>query len=159
MALAHWQNLAETLAGHLLNSMLEGVVIALFGSLLLRMLAKQNSSVRFAVLLSALAAIAALPIVDSFRSTAAVLGGTQHSALNLPASWAADIVILWAVIAAVGLAKIALGFHQLQKLRQTCIPVNSESFDAALLITLQKFGAGRLRFASRLRSVSRTPQS
>ena len=151
MALTHWQSVSEILAGHLLNSVVEGLAIALLVSLILRMLDKQNSSTRFAMLLSALAAVVAMPVVESlagrfvesFRPSTGPAYPAEHSALSLPGFWAVGIVIVWAMIATAALARIAAGFWLLQKLRRSCVPVDWPALPPALRQTLQQFGTSR----------------
>lgn len=140
----HWQALAQVFSERMLNSIAEGMAIALFGWILLRILGRQNSSTRFAVWFSALVAIAALPL---FESLAFANGGTSshatQSAIRLPGSWAIDIFVLWAVIAAAGLARIAFGFCQLRQLRQSCTPIDLASLHPLLHETLDQFGSVR----------------
>jgi len=139
----HWQALAQVLAERMLNSIAEGIVIALFGWLLLTALRRQNSSTRFAVLFSALATVAMLPMVDGIGSHTAVATSGVHSAFRLPGFWAVEAVVVWAAIAGVNLAKIGLGFWQLRRLRQGCAELDRASLHPDLLDALNKFGFGR----------------
>lgn len=143
-----WQGFSEILAGRLINSVVEGLAIALLASLLLRTLVKHHAGTRFAVLLAALAAIAALPLAESCFLPGSLPSSTLHSALRLPASWATVFLIIWAVIAASGLAKIALGFLRLHQLRKHCINFDSEHVDPALRTALRQFASDR-RFKRR----------
>ncbi|MGB8917366.1 MAG: hypothetical protein WCC89_10940, partial [Candidatus Sulfotelmatobacter sp.] len=121
MAIApHWHALAQMFAERMLNSMTEGIAIALFGWILLRALGRQDSKTRFAVWFSALLTIAAWPFFESMTFTAPSPVGVAHSAIHLPVSWAFDLFLLWAMIAAAGLARIGFGFWQLRKLRRSC---------------------------------------
>jgi beta-lactamase regulating signal transducer with metallopeptidase domain len=137
----HLQSLAELAVGRTLNGLAEGLLIALFGWLLLRTMRQHNSNTRFAVLLATLAAVASMPIIQAACASESSASAT-HFALRLPATWATDIFLLWAVVAAAGLVKIALGFWQLQKLRRSCIPINPRDLHPALPDTLS---ANRLR--------------
>ena len=56
------QSLAQLSAERILNSMVEGIGIALLAWILLRALGRQNSGTRFAVWFAALLGIAALPL-------------------------------------------------------------------------------------------------
>jgi beta-lactamase regulating signal transducer with metallopeptidase domain len=136
----HWQSLAETLAERTLNSLAEGVLIALLTWILLRAVGRWNSSTRFALWFAALAAVVALPVVES-----AYVGGSHsiHSAVQLPSSWAAYIFVAWMIVAGIGLSKIGFGFLQLRGLRQRCIELDVESLDPVLRNTLAQIGAGR----------------
>jgi beta-lactamase regulating signal transducer with metallopeptidase domain len=139
---AHWQGMAQIFAERMLNSMAEGVVIAGFGWLLLLTLRRQNSSTRFAVWFFALAAVVGIPIVESLRSNAGAASAV-HSAFRLPGFWAIDALVIWAVIASAGLAKIGLGFWQLRKLRQSCTEFDLASLHPILGETLSQFGSSR----------------
>jgi len=138
---SHWQALAEMLAGRMLNSVAEGLVIALLGWLVLCAMRRQNSSTRFAMWFAALAAVALLPMVEGARSNAGT--GVVHSAVRLPGSWAVDLFVLWLVIASVGLAKIGFGFWQLRKLRKSCTKLDCDSLPPVLQSTLAEHGSGR----------------
>ncbi len=139
----HWQAAAQIAAERLLNSMAEGIVIALFAWLLLRIMKRQNSSSRFALLFSVLAAIAVMPIADAFWSRINAPANLIHPALRLPGFWAVDLLIIWAVIAAVSLTRIALGFWQLRKLRQSGTVVDPGRLHSAPRNSLNEFGANR----------------
>ncbi len=146
MAIApHWHALAQLFAERMLNSIAEGIAIALFGWILLRALGRQNSSTRFAVWFSALAVIAALPFCESLTASAAASPAlATHSALRLPAAWAIDLFLLWALVAGTGLARIAFGFWQLRKLRRSCVAIESGNLHPLLRESLQKFGLNKL---------------
>jgi beta-lactamase regulating signal transducer with metallopeptidase domain len=104
----------------------------------------QSSATRFAVWLSALATIAAMPFFEgSALRHSVVLAGTMPSALHLPAAWAAEIFSAWALIAGIGLIRIALSFVRLRKIRQTCTVVDRGSLDSSTQKVLRDFGSSR----------------
>jgi beta-lactamase regulating signal transducer with metallopeptidase domain len=141
---AHWQALAEIFAGRVLNSTADGIVIALLIWGMLHALRRQNSSTRFAMWFSGLAAIAFLPIVESLGSRSASLTATTSPlTFRLPGSWAVDALTVWAVIAGIGLAKIGVSFWQLHRLRRSCAPIDSATLPPALRETLNQFGSSR----------------
>jgi beta-lactamase regulating signal transducer with metallopeptidase domain len=140
---SNWQAMAQIFSEGMLNSIGEGIAIALFGWVLLRILGRQNSSTRFAVWFSALIAIAALPIFNNLTLRDSSAFSHAHTPILLPGSWALDIFVLWAIIAAAGLARIAFGFLQLRKLRQSCTPIDPNTLDPILRDTLSKFGSIR----------------
>ena len=143
MAIApHWHALAQMFAERMLNSMTEGIAIALFGWILLRALGRQNSSTRFAVWFSVLVTIAAWPFFESMTFTASPIG-VARSAIHLPVSWAFDLFLLWVMISAAGLARIAFGFRQLHKLRRSCATIEPGSLPPVLRATVKRFGSGR----------------
>src|ERR1700682_1780167 len=140
VAAPQFQALAQLFAERMLNSVVQGVAIALFGWILLRVLGRQNSSTRFAVWFFALVAIAALPFSASLTvGHATGLGVASRSAIWLPSRWALDIFLLWAVIASVGLARIGFGFWRLRKLRRSCAEISPLSLDSLLQDTLKEF--------------------
>jgi beta-lactamase regulating signal transducer with metallopeptidase domain len=137
-----WQVLAQIFADRMLNSLLQGMVVAAFAWVLLRALARQNSGTRFAVRFSTLMAVAALPFFGNIGFGGAGTSGT-HSAFRLPGSWAIDIFGIWAVLASVGLVKVAFGFWQLRRLRYDCTVLEPSSLDPLLRNTLNEFGSSR----------------
>jgi beta-lactamase regulating signal transducer with metallopeptidase domain len=144
VAAPHIQALAQIFAERMLNSVVQGVAIALFGWILLRFLGRQNSSTRFAVWFSALIAIAALPFFASANpnmtaGNATGLAMAPRSAIWLSSRWALDIFLLWVVIASAGLVRIAFGFWRLCKLRQSCTKISPLSLDSLLQNTLREF--------------------
>jgi beta-lactamase regulating signal transducer with metallopeptidase domain len=137
----HWQHFAEAFADRMLNSVLEGTGLALFGWILVKFFRRQNSSTRFAVWFSCLMGIAALPFFHSVTgaSAAAFLNATRP-ALWLPSSWALEIFVVWAMIAGAGVAKIGFAFWQLQRLRRNCLVIDPASLDPVLQQTVNTHG-------------------
>lgn len=136
MAIANWQVLAEIFIERMTNSMVEGMAIALFGWILLRALGRQGSSTRFAVWFSTIVAIAVLPFFENSTSGNAMVA---HSAFRLPGFSATCAFVLWAAVAGVGLARIALGFWRLRQLRRSCTAIDLGSLDPGVRDTLSKF--------------------
>ena len=140
----HLNELARISATSLLNCVFEGVGIALFAWILLRLVGRRNSSTRFAVWFFALLAIAALPIVGVAASSARLTGaGSAGSAITFPSSWALDIFFVWAAIAGVGLLRVGVGLFQLRKLRRSCSAIDTATLDPMLQSTLQAFQSVR----------------
>jgi hypothetical protein len=137
-----WQVLAQIFADRMLNSILQGMVVAAFAWVLLRALARQNSGTRFAVRFSTLVTVAALPFFGNIGFAGAGTSGT-HSAFRLPGSWAIDIFGIWAVLASAGLVKLAFGFWQLRRLRYDCTALQPSGLDPLLRNTLNEFGSSR----------------
>jgi beta-lactamase regulating signal transducer with metallopeptidase domain len=129
------QSLAELSAGCLLNSMAEGIGIALFAWVLLR-ITRQNSGTRFAVLFLALLTIAALPILGSLHP--AVVTIASHSELKIPSSWALYLIAVWLVISGISLGRVVLGFWQLQRLRQSCVAIDLNTLDPVFRKSLEQ---------------------
>jgi beta-lactamase regulating signal transducer with metallopeptidase domain len=140
MNLASIQSLAEFSAGRMLNCMAEGMVIALFAWILLRIMSK-NSGTSFAVWFLALLAVAALPVFGSLHSHQSYV--TSHSEITLPGSWASYLFAGWLIFSAIGLARVSVGLWQLQRLRKSCVAVNPEELDPTVRTTLQQFHSTR----------------
>jgi beta-lactamase regulating signal transducer with metallopeptidase domain len=149
MAVApQFQALAQMFAERMLNSIGQGIAIAAFGWMLLRLFGRQNSSTRFAVWFSALIAIAALPFfatatTNMTAGNASVLAVAPRSAIWLPSRWALDIFLLWALIASAGLVRIGFGFWRLRKLRRSCTAIALISLHPLLRHTLDEFRSVR----------------
>jgi beta-lactamase regulating signal transducer with metallopeptidase domain len=139
----HWQFLAQIFADRMLNSVLEGILLAIFGWAVLRVSGRQSSSTRFAVWLSMMVAIAALPFFGGIGFKSGALTSSIHSAFELPGAYAVDIFVVWAIIAGLGLGKIGFGFWQLRRLRRGCAVIDSASLDPLLRDTLTEFGGSR----------------
>jgi beta-lactamase regulating signal transducer with metallopeptidase domain len=135
----HLQPLAQIFAETMLNSIIQGIAIALFGWMSLRVLGRQNSSTRFAVWFSALIAIAALPLFASITASNASVFTQARSAIWLPRRWALVMFLLWMVIASAGLVRIGFGFWRLRKLRRSCTEIPPLSLDSLLRSTLNEF--------------------
>lgn len=105
---------AEVLAGRLLNGLPAGVAIALAAWIVLRLVGRRNSSTRFAVWFAALVAIGISPLLGGVAAS----GVGRAAAVTVPGSWAMVLLSVWAVIAAVGLARVGMGLHCLRKLRK-----------------------------------------
>ncbi len=75
------QTVAQFSVEHVLNALPEGMLIAFFAWVLLRVLRRQNSGTRFAVLFLALMMVALLPLLT---------GGGSEAKLSAPA-WRGDI--------------------------------------------------------------------
>jgi beta-lactamase regulating signal transducer with metallopeptidase domain len=131
---------ARILAECLLNSMAEGVAIALLAWVVLRIFDRRSSSTRFAVWFSALIVIAALPGLHGFAAGAASAHrGTPVSAFTLPGSWVMGVVLAWALIATMGVLRVVLGLRQLRRLRAGSAVIDPATLDPRLQRTLQEF--------------------
>jgi len=130
-------------AGRMVNGAVAGVVLALAAGALLRLAGRQNSGTRFAVWFSALLGIAALPVVAGIRIGGANSTVESAAQLALPASWAMIAAAIWAAIAGILLARVAVGLWELRKIRREAASVDFAQMPEALRGTLEKFGADR----------------
>src|SRR2546430_7507156 len=99
--------LAQISAGRMLNTLLEGVLIAAFAWLMLRVMGNQNSGTRFAVWFSALLSIAALPFFFT-PGEAAVSTNTSYAGVTLPGSLGIYLFAIWLFISAILLARLGI---------------------------------------------------
>src|SRR5882724_6419007 len=134
-------SLAQLSAERILNCTAEGIVIALLAWLLLRAMGPRNSGTRFAVWFAALLGIAALPLFGNWAATGGELA--KRSEITLPVSWALYIFAAWALVAAVGLLRVGIGFWHLYRLRKSCVPVDVAALDPLLQTTLAEIDASR----------------
>ncbi len=132
---------AQMSVERLLNCVVEGIVIAMFAWALLRLAGRRNSGTRFAVWFCALLAIVVSPFVES--SVKNPVAPSAGAAFTIPGSWSTYLFLAWAVIAAVGLARVAMGLIHLRKIRKSCLPVDLKSVDPMTAQTLAEFDSVR----------------
>ena len=133
--------LAQISMERLLNCLAEGMVIAVFAWVLLRLAGRKNSGTRFVVWFCALVAIAVSPFV--WFGSAAGVSRNSSAALTIPDSWSVYLFAAWAVVAAIGLARVALGLWHLHSVWRDCTPVGASALDPMVVATLEEFRAGR----------------
>ncbi len=156
MALPQIETWAQVGVERVINSLPEGLLIALFAWAVLRLLPKQNSRTRFAVWFFTLLAVVGTACMGGLLLTglhtrafaASGLASETRSAINLPAHWAAYVFVSWLVVACVAMARLSAGVFRLRKLRQTCTPVDALALDPAIRRTLEEL-TGATSFASR----------
>jgi beta-lactamase regulating signal transducer with metallopeptidase domain len=137
------QTIAQVSLEHAFNALPAGLGIALFAWLFLRILRRQNAGARFAVWFVALLTVVALPVLNGLgHSQALGFGGTLHPpiivpAIIIPESWALAGFAVWCVGALAGLIRLTIGLSRLQRLRQSCTPIEIKSLDPSLRKTLE----------------------
>jgi beta-lactamase regulating signal transducer with metallopeptidase domain len=140
----HFQAISETALTGILICFAGGIPAALFAWILLRAFGRQNSSTRFAILFSTLLAILLLPMAAHLRTSAAdSLPLHAQSLITIPSYWAEIIFGLWGLLATFALVRVAVGFVNLQRLRQSCRNVDVTSLSPILQDTLRDFDAAR----------------
>ncbi len=91
---------AQSSAERLVNSAVEGVVLALLAWLVLRLVPRQNAGTRFSIWMATLLSIATLPFAETLaRIDRPVASSISHVSLMLPASWGIALFAVWAVVA------------------------------------------------------------
>ncbi len=109
---------AQSSAERLVNSAVEGVVLALLAWLILRLAPRQNAGTRFSIWMATLLSIATLPVAEAFARVDRPLATVApHAALTLPANLGFALFATWSLIAAFLLARLAFGLVQLFSLR------------------------------------------
>jgi beta-lactamase regulating signal transducer with metallopeptidase domain len=126
------QTVAQVSVERLLNALPEGFLIAVFAWALLRVLRKQNSGTRFAVLFLALLMVAALPLLYGFDERGRLMStgaswatwpGAVRPAIAIPGSWALFVFLAWALGAGMAMARLVSGLWRLRQLRRSCTPM------------------------------------
>ncbi|MGA9543168.1 MAG: M56 family metallopeptidase [Candidatus Sulfotelmatobacter sp.] len=130
--------------GRILNSLPEGVLVALFAWVTLRLLPRQNSGTRFAVWFVALLAVAGLPLIGSIlgpQFLQAASGG--HPLITLPGPWGALLLLAWVLAVSAGMLRLAVGLWRVRRLRRNCITIDSAQLEPAVQKTLADFSSSR----------------
>jgi beta-lactamase regulating signal transducer with metallopeptidase domain len=133
--------IAQISALRIVDCLVEGTLVTVFATLLLRVTRRQSAATRFAVWFSALVAIAALPLLGSAWWSHADRTPAQAlipAAITLPSSWALYVVGAWAAIAGWALIRVGRGLWHLRVLRRSCIPVDPALLDIRLRETLNR---------------------
>jgi beta-lactamase regulating signal transducer with metallopeptidase domain len=131
--------LAQMSAERLMNCLADGILIALFAWMLLRLSGRRNSGTRFAVWFCALLAIAFSPFLQMSSAEGSALVNRTAAAIVIPRSWALYLFVAWATIAAVGLARVAAGLWHVRTIRKNCIPIDSNALNPIVGGTLAEF--------------------
>lgn len=142
------QSFADVAIARVLNSLPEGLIIALFAWMMLRLLPRQNSGTRFAVWFVALLSIVGLPLVG-----AAVIGagaahefltaGTVHPLITLPGHWGTALFLCWLAVASFAMLRLAIGLWHLRGLRRSCIPIEAAELDPTVQNTVASLKLSR----------------
>lgn len=130
------------LAERVLNSIPEGLLLAAFAWLLLKVVPRQNSGTRFAVWFVSLLAIVALPFIHFFGG-AGTVSRAVHAEITLPGTWAVGIAAVWSLMVLIGAARLALGFVHLRTLRKQASSIKPESLDSKVAATVKECRAVR----------------
>jgi Zn-dependent protease with chaperone function len=135
------QTAAQIATGRLVNSLPEGLLIALFAGMTLRLLPKQNSGTRFAVWFVALLAVAGLPLIGGFAGDHSFLAAGPRPLITLAAPWGVVLFLGWLLAAGVAGLRLATGLWRLRGLRKSCTPIDISELDPAIQTTIDDFGS------------------
>ena len=144
MTASLWQSAAQVGVERMLNSIPEGLLIAGFAWLLLRILKQQNSGTRFAVWFSALLAIVSLTFVPRHVAGAAAAWPSPHEPeIVLPSFWAMAIFVGWILIATLALTRLVAGLVRIRKLRRECSPISPAELPLGVRKTIEEMPLAR----------------
>src|ERR1700722_8343275 len=137
------QSVADLVIARVLNSLPEGLLIALFAWMMLRLLPRQNSGTRFAVWFVALLSIAGLPlfgagVIGAGAAHEFLAAGTGSPLLTLPGHWGTALFLCWIAVASFAMLRLAVGLWHLRGLRRRCIPIEAADFDSKVQTTVPK---------------------
>ena len=127
----------------ILDSLVEGSVIAGLGALILRTTPRQNAAARFSVWFSTLVAIAALPLIAAWAPHRIISDALTRPAVTVPESWALYLFGAWALIAGFSLLGVARAVWHLYVLRKSCTPIDPAEMEPVLEETLRRYRMGR----------------
>jgi len=142
------ETMAQIAIGRLLNSLPEGLLIAIFAWVMLRLLPRQNAGTRFAVWFVALLAVAGLPIAGihwigsvAEGHTLSPAGLVGRSVITLPGRWGLLLFAAWILAAGAALLRLTTGLWRLRRLRSSCIPIDAGALEAPIQKTIADFSS------------------
>jgi len=144
------QAIAQIAIGRILNSLPEGLLIALFAGVMLRLLPRQNSGTRFAVWFVALLAVAELPFaglhligsVAGGRALPAVTGG-MRPVITLPGPWGLLLFLAWVLAACTALLRLSIGLWRLRGVRRSCVAIDPAELGPSIQKTVADCSSSR----------------
>jgi beta-lactamase regulating signal transducer with metallopeptidase domain len=143
------QSVSQIIVGRVLNSLPEGVFIALFAAAMLRLLPRQNSGTRFAVWFVALLAVAALsvaglPLIGRVNSVNSLLPtGSTRPLITVPGPWGLVLFLAWIVAASVAILRLVSGLWRLRTLRRSCVAIDGADLKPAIKEMIAEFSSSR----------------
>ena len=135
-------HLAPFVAECLLNAIPGGLLIAVLAWIFLRVAGRLNSGARFAVWFGALLAVAGLPLALSVAKGVPVTQAVP-SKIVLPEFWAAAILLVWILVAALAIARIVAGLWKLRRLRNGSVPLQPSNLTPPLQEIVVRFQGTR----------------
>jgi beta-lactamase regulating signal transducer with metallopeptidase domain len=146
MTVLNLQTLAQIFTERVLNTTVEGVVLAGLVWILFRVVGRQDSGTRFYTWFSVLLAIVALPFLSESGFVASHFRGMPLSLLRgitLPTFWAGYLFATWLIVASVLLFRLGFGLLRLRQLSRTFSDVDLASLDPEIAPILRDFGGSR----------------
>jgi beta-lactamase regulating signal transducer with metallopeptidase domain len=144
MMLLQLDYLAQASVARIVNSLPEGILVALFAWLVLRLLPRQNSGTRFAVWFVALLTIAGLPLIGIFGKAHAFRAQASVTpVVTLSSHWALLLFTAWALAACVAFLHLASALWRLRQLRKSCVLIDPAELDPAIRKIAADFSTSR----------------
>jgi hypothetical protein len=144
-----FQTIAQIVISRILNSLPEGLLVALFAWVTLRLLPRQNSRTRFAVWFVALLAVAGLPVAG-LPLIGGIVGGHSRLAagsvrplITLHGPWALLLFLAWVIAVCAAMLRLTTGLWRLRELRRSCIAIDPAELDAGIQKTVGEFSSSR----------------
>ncbi len=142
------QSVADLAIARVLNSLPEGLLIALFAWMMLHLLPRQNSGTRFAVWFVALLSIVGLPffgtgVIGAGAAHEFLAAGTVHPLITLPGHWGTALFLCWLAVACFAMLRLAIGLWHLRGLRRSCIPIKAVELDSTVQTTIANLNLSR----------------
>jgi beta-lactamase regulating signal transducer with metallopeptidase domain len=142
------QIIAQTALGRSLNSLPEGLLIALFAGMMLRILPRQNSGTRFAVWFMALLAVAGLPVAgltltDGAGGHSLLPVGVVRPLITLPGPWGLILFLAWMMAVFFAMLRLTTGLWHLRELRTSCVAIERADLNPAMRKAIADFSSSR----------------
>jgi Zn-dependent protease with chaperone function len=139
-----FQTIAQIAIGRILNSLPEGLLVALFTWVTLRLLPRQNSRTRFAIWFVALLTVPALPLISSIIAPRFLLSASGGRPLiTLPGPWGILLFLTWVLAVCGAMLRLAAGLWRLRALRRSCRVIDPAQLDPAIRKTVADFSLSR----------------
>ena len=138
MHLAGLENLAVRSSAHVVNTVLEGLLLTASTWLVLRVFGGRNSVLRFSIWFSILLAVVSLPLALTRRSSPISSSWPGHP-LVIHATWAIALFVAWALIAGLLLLRLAVSLWHVRQLGREA----REILNPDRMAVVREFKAGR----------------
>jgi hypothetical protein len=139
-----FQTIAQMVIDRISSSLPEGLLVALFAWVTLRLLPRQNSGTRFAVWLVALLAVAGLPVIGGIVGGRFLLRvGDARPLITLSGSWGILLFLAWVLAVCAAILRLTAGLWRLQRLRKSCIVIDPAQLDPKVQKTVADFSSSR----------------
>jgi beta-lactamase regulating signal transducer with metallopeptidase domain len=139
----HLEMIAQIAVGRILNSLPEGLLIALFAGATLRILPRQNSGTRFAVWFVALLAIAGLPFVGLTGGHSLLRIAAARPLITLPGPWGLILFLAWMMAVCFALLRLTTGIWRLRELRAGCVAICTADLNSETAKVVAAFTSSR----------------